>query len=216
MCAAEGVFPRGGRGRRRGWREGKVIVSALRFFREFIAAPVNVGAFAASSVNLAEKTVEAAEIGDSSVVVEYGPGTGVITQSILNRLPGGAKFLTIEIQEDFVKAMKERFPDVNVIHGSAEDTRKHLRDIGEEHCDRIVSGLPWAGFSEDLQDRLLDAVCDSLRPGGRFCTYTYLLSPYLPGGRRFRKKLNERFSKTGETSMVWANLPPAFVYWAEK
>ncbi len=191
-------------------------MSAIQFFKEFLAAPVHVGAVAASSVRLAEKTVEAAQLQDSRVVVEYGPGTGVITQSILNHLPAEAKFLTIEIQEDFAKTMKERFPSVNVIHGSAEDTRKYLREIGEEQCDRIVSGLPWAGFSEELQDRLLDAVLDSLRPGGRFCTYTYLLSPYLRGGKSFRKKLSERFTNTGETSMVWLNLPPAFVYWAEK
>ncbi len=187
---------------------------AIKFFKEFLAAPVNVGAMAASSTGLAEMVTDAANLPEDGVIVEWGPGTGVMTRKVLEKAPKST-FITIEIQEDFVKIMREHFPDVAVIDGSAEDTARYLQEAGAEKCDAIVSGLPWAGFPEDLQDRLLAAAMDVLKPGGRFVTYTYLLSPYLPGGRRFRAKLNKTFSKVGTTPMVWKNLPPAFVYWAE-
>ena len=190
---------------------------AIQFFKEFLAAPVHVGALAASSSYLAEMTTNAAHLENATVAVEFGPGTGVITRKILDKVPPEAKVMTVEIREDFVNTMREKYPNVPTVHGSAEDTAQHLRELfGVEHCDRIVSGLPWAGFSEALQDRLLDGVEEALEPGGRFVTYTYFQSPFLPGGKRFRRKLNERFSEVGQTSMVWINLPPAFVYWAVK
>ncbi len=192
-------------------------MQAIKFFKEFLAAPVHVGAFAASSRYLAEATASAAELGEASVVVEFGPGTGVITKRILPKMAEEARLMAIEIREDFAKIMREKYPEVTTVHGGAEDTAKHLQEhFGVDHCDRIVSGLPWAGFDEALQDRLLDAVDEALRPGGRFVTYTYFQSPLLPGGKRFRQKLRERFSETGETSMIWLNLPPAFVYWGVK
>lgn len=192
-------------------------VQAIKFFKEFLAAPVHVGALAASSGYLAEMTAGAAELEKASVVVEFGPGTGVITEKILAMMPQDAKLMAIEIREDFANIMQEKYPEVTTVHGGAEDTAKHLREhFGVEQCDRIVSGLPWAAFDEALQDQLLDAVDEALRPGGRFVTYTYLQSPLLAGGKRFRKKLHERFSEVGETRMVWLNLPPAFVYWGVK
>jgi phospholipid N-methyltransferase len=84
------------------------------------------------------------------------------------------------------------------------------------HCDAIVSGLPWSIFEDGLQDDLLNAVHDALRPGGVFATYLYLQSLALPSGIRFRAKLRNRFSRAGVTGVVWNNLPPARVVWAEK
>ncbi|MFP4172510.1 MAG: class I SAM-dependent methyltransferase [Candidatus Hydrogenedentota bacterium] len=192
-------------------------MQAIKFFKEFLAAPVHVGALAASSRYLAEMTAGAAELETASVVVEFGPGTGVITEKILAMMPQDAKLMTIEIREDFAKIMWEKYPEVTTVHGGAEETARHLQEhFGVQHCDRIVSGLPWAAFDEALQDRLLDAMDEALEPGGRFVTYTYFQSPLLAGGKRFRQKLHERFSEVGETRMIWLNLPPAFVYWAVK
>ena len=187
-----------------------------RFFKQFMTHPKEVGAFAASSRFLADRVTEAAGVPEAEVVVEYGAGTGTITQVLRKKLRDEATFIALEINPDFVKILRRQLPEVDLIEGSAENTTEYLEARGKDKCDSIVSGLPWAAFEEELQDKLLDATLDALRPGGKFATYMYISSVVLPSGRRFRKKLESRFSKMGKTQVCWKNLPPAIVYWGEK
>jgi phospholipid N-methyltransferase len=78
--------------------------------------------------------------------------------------------------------------------------------------DCILSGLPWAAFPEQLQDRLLEEACKNLAPQGFFVTFAYLQGLLLPAGRRFARKIRGRFTHVEKSPVVWRNLPPAFVY----
>jgi len=191
-------------------------VYAMRFFKEFITSPGRVGSVIPSSKELAMVVTRAANAPHAKVVVEFGPGTGAITEVILASLREDAKFFAMEINPDFVKILQKRFPSLQVFQDSAAKTPQYLPQIGETHCDAIVSGLPWTVFSDQLQDELLDAIIASLRPGGTFATYVYIHSPAVPSGKKFRNKLKARFSRTGQTGIVWKNVPPAMVVWAEK
>jgi len=135
---------------------------------------------------------------------------------IARKLRKDAQFFAIEISGEFVKAARERCPGVEVFHDSAVNVRKYLDQKGLAACDCIVSGLPFANFEDHLQDQLLDAVIGALKPGGVFATFTYFQSPYLPYGRRFRRRLSERFSTVEKTPIVWKNFLPAFAYRAKK
>jgi phospholipid N-methyltransferase len=160
--------------------------------------------------------VRTARVAEASVVVEFGPGTGAITEVLLPSLKPGATFMAMEIDPEFVAVLRERFPGVRIHHDSAANTRRYLAEMGLDACDAIVSGLPWSLFSEALQDELLGAAYDVLRPGGILVTYLYIITPATPGGAKFRKRVKERFSNTGASPIVWKNVPPAFVLWAEK
>ena len=186
------------------------------FLKQLVVSPKRVGALMPSSRGLAEVLTNAAGVSDAATVVEFGPGTGVFTEMILRKLPQDARFFAIEICEEFVKSTRERCPGVQVFHDSAANVRKYLDQMGLDSCDCIVSGLPFANFEDALQEELLDAVIDVLKPGGVFATFTYFQSPHLPYGRRFRRRLTQRFSKVEETPIVWKNFPPAFAYRAEK
>ena len=188
----------------------------MGFLSEFFRHPGEVGAIAPSGGALARLVAEAADLADAQVVVECGPGTGVFTERLLSGLPEGATFLALEINPAFVAATRERCPGARVIHDSAENIAEHLSQAGASACDRVISGLPWAAFDEDRQDRLLSAIVDALRPGGLFLTFAYLQGVILPAGKRFRRKLDERFGNVRATRTVWWNLPPAFVYVARK
>ena len=189
---------------------------AIRFIKQFVTAPRKVGAILPSSRFLAERVVDEAKVRQASVVVEWGPGTGAITSAVLDRLPHDATFFAMEITPQFVEAMQVRFPDVTVHHDSAENTRLYLERRGLHSCDSIVSGLPWTSFTDELQDSLLSTLVDALRPGGLFVTYTYIMSPWMPGGRKFRRKITERFSRVHTTPFVWCNVPPAYLYVCER
>ena len=169
-----------------------------------------------SSKELATMVTNSAKVPDAKVVVEFGPGTGAITEVILSTLRPAAKFIAMELDPEFVKILKKRFPDVQVFQDSAAKTPQYLAQIGESHCDSIVSGLPWTMFSDEIQDELLDGIIASLRPGGTFATYIYIHSPAVPSGKKFRRKLKARFSRSGKTGIVWRNVPPAIVVWGQK
>ena len=93
----------------------------------------------------------------------------------------------------------------------------HLGKKGFDGCDVIVSGLPWTRFDDPLQDSILDATHDALRPGGKFVTFAYASSPLVPNGRKFFKdKLNAKFHSVYKSENVWNNFPPAVVFVATK
>jgi phospholipid N-methyltransferase len=183
--------------------------------KNFIRRPGETGAIVASSKELAQVITDVAQLDGAEVVVELGPGAGVFTEVISRRIGPGATFLSVEINPEFVEATRARCPGVTVVHDSAVNTQFYLRNLGLDGCDRIICGLPWATFSEALQDQILQTVTRILRPGGRFVTFAYRQGLLLPGGWRFRKKLENTFLRVTTTRTVWLNVPPAFVYCAE-
>jgi phospholipid N-methyltransferase len=188
------------------------IASRARFFWEFVRKPGVVGAVAPSSGGLARRMVEWIDWPRARTVLEYGPGTGAFTREILSRLDAGARMVAIEINPHFAAALAEQFPAVRVHEENVKNVEKVCRDEGIAVVDAILCGLPWASFAPADQDECLEAMLRVLRPGGQFATFAYLQGLLLPAGRRFRRKLRQYFSRVQTSSIVWRNLPPAFVY----
>ena len=61
----------------------------LKFLKEFIANPGDVGSVTPSSKQLALVVVNTARVPEAKVVVEFGPGTGAITQVLIPVLRPG-------------------------------------------------------------------------------------------------------------------------------
>lgn len=186
------------------------------FLREFARNPTSVGAIAPSSRWLARCITDQIGIESAACVVEIGPGTGSFTGEILRRLKPGAKFLAVERSESLAACVRSLFPQATVHNESAVELPNILRAADISHADVIVSGLPWASFEESLQDSLLGAILASLPEGGRFATFAYLQGLLLPAGRRFKSKLTTCFPAISRSSIVWRNIPPAFVYRCRK
>ncbi len=192
-------------------------MSTLSFLKEVFRANKSTGAIAPSGRQLADMVTEMAQVSKSKVIVEYGPGTGVFTEAILAKKREDAYFIALEVNEEFVKVTKDRFPQAHVYHDCAQNTRKYLEEAGYSGCDTIVSGLPWTRFDGALQDEILEATFDVLEPGGRFVTFAYAMSPYVPSGRKFfKEKLVERFGEVKRSEHIWKNIPPCVVFIAEK
>ena len=191
-------------------------MSVVEFLKYFVTSPNVTGSVVASSERLSDLITDSAVLREISSVVELGPGTGVFTRKIVQKMPEDARFFALEINPEFAREVKKRYPKAIVHCDSAANVRKHLEAAGLNSCDRIICGLPWASFREELQNELLDAIVDVLRPGGMFLTFAYLHGLLLPAGIRFRRKLFSMFRKVTLTRTVWRNVPPAFVYRAEK
>ena len=144
------------------------------------------------------------------VAVELGPGTGCITQAILNRLAPDAKLLAVDINEEFVVRLSEQFSDPRLIplQASATDLLELLQSQGMNSADCVVSGLPFANLSPQLRHQIVRASLQALAPGGTFVAFQY--APFaLP------PVLKRHFSKI-RTDFVLLNLPPALVYSCQK
>ncbi len=183
---------------------------------QFLKNPKHIGAIASSSKGLSRTIVSDIDIESASVILEYGPGTGVFTRQIVAAKRSDAIFAAIEQNPMLAAQFRREFPDVPLYEDSAEKAPDIVRELGADKADCIVSGLPWAAFDEGLQDRLLQATLEVLREGGRFVTFAYLQGLLLRSGKRFQGKLKANFSRVTRSRVVWWNLPPAFVYRCEK
>mmetsp|Transcript_11495 Transcript_11495/g.22594 ORF Transcript_11495/g.22594 Transcript_11495/m.22594 type:complete len:852 (-) Transcript_11495:317-2872(-) len=193
---------------------------AALFLANWVKHPVETGALAPSSEQLAEAMCDTMYLGDNAVVVELGPGTGPFSAAIIKHLgkSENTTYLAFELSKEFVDRLKDRFPEnqESFLLESAERIVSVLKERGIDHADTVISGLPWAIFPRSLQQKILSQVYAALRPGGRFCTFAYLQGLVLPAGQNFKALLDETFEKVERSNIVWANLPPAFVYRCEK
>lgn len=183
-----------------------------RMLSTFIRQPFRTGTVVPSSLGLAQLMVEDMGLDAADTVVELGPGTGVFTRVIAERVRPDALVLAFEIDGTLARELQQQMPRVRVVNDSAETLGDQLRASGRASADAILSGLPWANFSRELQQRLLGAVVAGLRPGGRFATFAYVPAAHFPPGRRFRALLEASFLRVETTRLVYRNFPPAFVY----
>jgi phosphatidylethanolamine/phosphatidyl-N-methylethanolamine N-methyltransferase len=192
------------------------LLNNLTFLLQFITAPKIIGAVLPSSPQLSEVITSWVDLKNADSVVEFGPGTGAFTGTIKRKLKSGATFIAIEINPEMVKILGRNFPDVTVYNDSVLNTASYLTKHGHGKTDCIISGLPWAIFSDEEQTQILDIVSENLKAGGQFVTFAYLHGMMLPSGRRFRKKLSDKFPEVTCSKIVWQNFPPALVYQARK
>src|SRR3989338_6460523 len=89
--------------------------------------------------NVIRRIVEAAEIQKGETVLEIGPGTGVLTQALLD---AGARVIAVERDEDLVPALRERFGEsVAFVEG---DILRFAQDPVLNHGKyKLVANLPY-------------------------------------------------------------------------
>ncbi|MFH1641642.1 MAG: ribosomal RNA adenine dimethylase domain-containing protein [Nanoarchaeota archaeon] len=174
--------------------------------------PKITGAIAPSGEKLANLITEIPNLENAKVVIEFGPGTGVFTEKILKKIPQSAFYFGLELNPLFVKETLKRCPAALIYQDSAEKAGTYLKMHGLNNCDCIISGLPWGIFNKDLQDSILKAVIDVLRPGGEFLTFSYVNASRLPSSKRFKQLIYTKFNIVKTSKIVWKNIPPAFVY----
>lgn len=188
------------------------ILEHLQFFQAFIREPASVGALSPSSRALALAMIDGFNLKNASTIVELGAGTGAFTGPILERIGKNTKFFVMELDRIHARGLMRRFSGLTVYNDSAERIVEYLALHQKQRADYIVSGLPWANIPPECQERIMEAILASLAPDGVFTTFAYLHARWLPKARQFRGELERRFLRVETSSVIWRNLPPAFVY----
>lgn len=178
------------------------MTSKRNFIKQFWKDKQMVGALSPSTRFLGEKMIANVDFDKSKVLVELGPGTGVFTDLIIDRMATDAKLLVFELNDLFYKNLSERIndPRVQIIHDSAEYINKYLTN-GD--ADVVISSLPLMMFNEELRYSVVKASYESLKKTGKYIQFQYSLQS---------RKLLEATYKQVNIKFTMKNFPPAFVY----
>jgi phospholipid N-methyltransferase len=192
------------------------LAAHAKFLAEFISHPGRMGAVAASGPALAKRMAAQIDWANTRAIVEYGPGTGTVTEELIKHVKPGTKFFAIERSPELAAVCRRRLPQVHLYEDSAENIVEICRAEGVEQLDAVVSCLPWASFPESLQDSILTATMKALKPGGKFVGFGYQMGLLTPAGRRFHGRLPRYFENIGRSRPVWLNIPPALVFTGDR
>lgn len=178
------------------------MTDTLLFLRQLISRPKQVSAIAPSSRYLARAM--ARDLGPATGrVVEFGPGTGRLTQGILDAGVKATDLTLFEMSDDFVSHLRGHFPGVTVHLGGAQTAPDHVAPgVGA-----VISGLPLLSMPLDLRESIVKAAFDVLAPDGIYVQFTY--GPRAPISDDQIARLGLTYA---QTAYVLFNLPPARVF----
>lgn len=181
-------------------------MKVISFLIEYFKSPRTVGAVAPSSEKLAEKMVSDIDFENAKCIVEYGPGTGVFTDKLLERKKQDTILLLLEYNKEFCKRLEEkcnRYDNIIVINDSAENVDEHLAKYNIEKVDYVVSGLPFASLPKNVSNKILEKTRSILKSDGLFITFQYTL---------LKKEFITVYFKKIDMERVLFNVPPAYVF----
>jgi phosphatidylethanolamine/phosphatidyl-N-methylethanolamine N-methyltransferase len=181
----------------------EVLADNIRFLRALVTRPKNVGAIVPSSRALARAIAARLDPAQHGPVLELGPGTGVITEAILERGIAPERLTLVEYDSDMAASLARRFPKVRVIEGDAFDLPHTLGPLAAHAHSGVVSGLPLLNFPFPRRHSFMEGVCRLLAPGAPIIQFSYGVNAPVsaPPGFGVRR-----------AALVWANLPPARVW----
>jgi phospholipid N-methyltransferase len=149
--------------------------SGLLFARNFFRHPLMLGSIVPSSRFLIRELLKPVDWEQARVIVEYGPGVGVITAEVLRRMRPDAMLIAIETNPAFVTFLQDAFQDerLHVVQASAEAVDEILRRHGQSNASYVISGIPFSTIPAAVRERILLKTCEALKPGGSFLVYQF-------------------------------------------
>ena len=163
-----------------------------------------MGAVMPSSKVLARTMAQFVDPSQKGPVVELGPGTGAITNALIERGVDPAQLVLVEYDPGFCALLRDRYPSATVIQGDAYSLQTSLWNVLKVPASAIVSGLPLVTKPMNRRVALLREAFALTEPGAPFVQFTYSVAPpiakSLPG------------VTTQASERIWLNIPPARVW----
>jgi len=176
----------------------------VRFLRSWIEKPLHMGAVMPSGRVLARTMAQYVDIKSSGPVVELGPGTGAITNALIEHGVDQKRLVLVEYNPGFCALLRDRYPHARVVQGDAYKLRDSLWDVLHVPASAVVSGLPLVTKPMLTRLKLIRDAFLALAPGAPFVQFTYSVAPPIP------KSLPGVSTEASER--IWMNLPPARVW----
>lgn len=179
------------------------------FLKGFIRHPGMVGSVIPTSGVTVDAMLAPVDWANVRLFVEYGPGTGVFTRTILERMRPDAMLIAIDTNADFVRYLHADLDDrrLRTVHGSAVDVRAIIAAHGFARADYVLSGLPFSTLPDGVGALITQETEAVLRAGGCFLVYQY--------SARIVRTLGGVFDRI-DRGMTIRNVPPCRLFWAWK
>jgi phosphatidylethanolamine/phosphatidyl-N-methylethanolamine N-methyltransferase len=185
-------------------KNGIRLDDEVRFFRSWIERPLSTGAVAPSSKILARAMARYVDPNSSGPVVELGPGTGPVTEALVEAGVDPARLVLVEFNPTFCRLLRARYPEATLVQGDAYSMRRLLEALLLEPAAAVVSGLPLMTKPIKMRLRLVRDAFELMLPGAPFVQFTYSVASPVPTRLKgFTAEPSER---------IWMNLPPARVW----
>ena len=145
-------------------------------------------------------------------IIELGAGTGALTLGLATKCPN-ARITACEINPMLAQVTRTNLDmaglsdRVQVLSSPAEHLLESRAEDPARRVNFVLSGIPLCNLNREHVQRLLAAVSGALKPGGWYIQFQHSLID--------RKKIRDSFWRL-RTVPVILNLPPAFVYFAQK
>jgi phosphatidylethanolamine/phosphatidyl-N-methylethanolamine N-methyltransferase len=176
----------------------------MRFIRTWFENPLSTGAVMPSSKALARTMAGYVDPQATGPVIELGPGTGPVTEALVQRGVDVKRLVLVEFDPEFCRLLRTRYPAATVVQGDAYRLRRLLADTVRAPAAALVSSLPLVTKPLRTRLRLMSDALGLLAPGAPFIQFTYAPVAPIPKG------LAGIEVKSSET--IWLNLPPARVW----
>ncbi|MDI6821127.1 MAG: rRNA adenine N-6-methyltransferase family protein [Patescibacteria group bacterium] len=176
----------------------------IEFLKEYIRKPKTLGAVTPSSPQLVKKMIKALDFEKIGDIIEFGPGTGNTTKSLLSKMCHNQKLIVFEIHPAFAKNL-EKIKDKRlvVIQDSAENFEHYIKKHKPNKPLCIFSSLPLGYWKKPTLNKFFTAISEEISKDGIYIQFAYSLNRHVE---------LMPFFKNIEVKFVLMNMPPAFIY----
>lgn len=177
---------------------------AASFLRSWSRRPLTIGSVTPSGKALSRAMARQVDPRGDGPVIEVGPGTGPVTQALIEHGIAEERLVLVEYSAEFVNLLRKRFPKARVIRGDAYALKTTLAGLIDRPAAAVVSSLPLILKPEAQRLLILRQAFDLMAPGAPFVQFTYsVVSPVPLKHGEFTWKASRR---------IWLNVPPARVW----
>ncbi|MCA9260600.1 MAG: methyltransferase domain-containing protein [Planctomycetales bacterium] len=201
------------------------------FWQEFRRTFYSTGAVMPSGRRLARTLAKYVGRGSDAAeprrILEVGPGTGTVTEAIIEKMGANDTLDLVELNDRFVTALQQRIDNDPVWRSAAPRIRLHHQAIEEHRVERpydvMVSGLPFNNFPGAAVRSILSHLESMAADGATLSFFEYVaVRPVKSLACRVaeRRRLTEVGQAVDSQRRRWGvgrdcvvgNVPPAWVH----
>lgn len=177
------------------------FAEGVGFLRAWLNGPQTVGSVWPTGAPMARRMASVIDVKSGLPVLEIGPGTGTITNAILDTGIAADKVFAVEYSQDFVDRLRVKFPAIHVIQGDAFNLTKTLGNNNQAKFDCAISALPLLNFPPEMRIAFVVDVLTRIPNGRPLIQFSY--GPKAPVAAKSGSFTLERYD------FVLRNIPPA-------